>query len=126
MGGIPEDADVWRILYATTNHDGSPAVASCSVVVPKVRSSKPLPVISIAHGTKGIIPRFAPTLSPLPLSDGPAAALRALVSDGWAGVTGDYVELGAKGPRPYLVGQAEGRNVLDAYRAAKSREGFTL
>ena len=125
-GGIPEDANAWRILYTTTNHDGSPAVASGSVVVPKVRGNEPLPVISIAHGTKGIIPRCAPTLSQLPLSDGPAAALSELVSQGWAGVTSDYVGLGTEGPHPYLVGQAEGRNVLDAYRAASALEEITL
>lgn len=124
--GIPEDADAWRILYTTTNSDGSPAVASGSVVVPKVHGTDPLPVISIAHGTKGIIPRCAPTLSPRPLADGPAAALRTLVSEGWAGVTSDYVGLGTEGPHPYLVGQAEGRNVLDAYRAATELEGFAL
>lgn len=124
--GIAQDADAWRILYTTTHPDGSPAVASGSVVVPKTHGNDPLPVISIAHGTKGIIPRCAPTLSPLPLADGPAAALRALVSEGWAGVTSDYVGLGTEGPHPYLVGQAEGRNVLDAYRAATELEGFTL
>ncbi|PQZ89548.1 lipase [Arthrobacter sp. MYb227] len=124
--GIPQDADAWRILYTTTHPDGSPAVASGSVVVPKTHGNDPLPVISIAHGTKGIIPRCAPTLSARPLADGPAAALRVLVSEGWAGVTSDYVGLGTEGPHPYLVGQAEGRNVLDAYRAATELEGFTL
>lgn len=124
--GISQDAEAWRILYTTTNADDSPAVASGSVVVPKVRGTDPLPVISIAHGTKGIIPRCAPTLSPRPLADGPAAALRGLVSEGWAGVTSDYVGLGTEGPHPYLVGEAEGRNVLDAYRAATELEGFIL
>lgn len=124
--GIPADANAWRILYTTTNPEGSPAVASGSVVVPKMHGTDPLPVVSIAHGTKGIIPRCAPTLSPHPLADGPSAALRELVSQGWAGVTSDYVGLGTAGPHPYLVGQAEGRNVLDAYRAATELEGFTL
>ncbi|MGB9035437.1 hypothetical protein BLJ79_10460 [Arthrobacter sp. UCD-GKA] len=126
LRGIPEDADAWRILYTTTDPDGSPAVASGSVVVPKDRGATALPVISMAHGTKGIIPRCAPSLSASPYSDGPAAALRELVSRGWAGVMSDYVGLGTAGPHPYLVGQAEGRNVLDAYRAAGQLREFTL
>ena len=124
--GIPTDAEAWRILYTTTNPDGSPAVASGSVVVPKRHGNQPLPVISMAHGTKGIIPRCAPTLSAQPYADGPSAAMTQLVSQGWAGVMSDYVGLGTTGPHPYLVGQAEGRNVLDAYRAAGQLEGFTL
>lgn len=125
--GIPENANAWRILYTTTNPDDSPAVASGTVVAPRHHDSAALPVVSIAHGTKGITPRCAPSLSATPLSDGPAAALRELVSAGWVGVTSDYVGLGTAGPHPYLVGEAEGRNVLDAYRAAHQlREGFTL
>jgi hypothetical protein len=31
--GVPADAQGWRILYATTRHDGTPAVASAIVVV---------------------------------------------------------------------------------------------
>ncbi|NKG21169.1 lipase family protein [Paeniglutamicibacter terrestris] len=127
MDGIPENANAWRILYTTTNPDDSPAVASGTVVAPRHHGSAALPVVSIAHGTKGITPRCAPSLSATPLSDGPAAALRELVSAGWVGVTSDYVGLGTAGPHPYLIGAAEGRNVLDAYRAAHQlREGFTL
>lgn len=117
--GIPDGAIAWRILYTTTNPDGSPAVASGSVVIPAEAGGEPLPVVSVAHGTKGIVPRCAPSLSATPFSDGPAAALEALVAEGWAGVMTDYVGLGTQGPHPYLVGQAEGRNVLDAYRAAR-------
>lgn len=124
--GIPENASAWRFLYTTTNPDGTPAVASGSVVVPENHGEKPLPVVSMAHGTKGIIPRCAPSLAALPYSDGPAAALRELVSQGWAGVMTDYVGLGTEGPHPYLVGQAEARNVLDAFRAAQQLEEFTL
>lgn len=124
--GVPANAEAWRILYTTTNPDGSPAVASGSVVVPRDRGEAPLPVVSMAHGTKGIVPRCAPSLSPQPFEDGPAAALRELVSQDWAGVMTDYVGLGTAGPHPYLVGEAEGRNVLDAHRAARRLEGIAL
>lgn len=94
--------------------------------IPENPRGTPLPVVSLAHGTKGIIPRCAPSLSALPYADGPAAALRELVSQGRAGVMTDYVGLGTAGPHPYLVGQAEARNVLDAFRAAQQLEEFTL
>ena len=124
--GVPGNANAWRTLYTTTHPDGSPAVASGSVVVPADRGPGELPVVSIAHGTKGIVPGCAPSLSVAPFSDGPAAALRELVGQGWAGVMTDYVGLGTAGPHPYLVGQAEGRNVLDAFRAARQLEGVAL
>ncbi|MFD1916189.1 lipase family protein [Paeniglutamicibacter kerguelensis] len=124
--GVPENAAAWRILYTTTHPDGSPAVASGSVVVPANHGTEALPVVSMAHGTKGIVPGCAPSLSSVPYSDGPAAALRELIGQGWAGVMTDYVGLGTKGPHPYLVGQAEARNVLDAFRAASQLEEFSL
>ncbi|MFF5792986.1 lipase family protein [Paeniglutamicibacter sp. NPDC012692] len=124
--GVPENASAWRILYTTTHPDGSPAVASGSVVVPADRGPGALPVVSMAHGTKGIIPGCAPSLSSVPYSDGPAAALRELIGQGWAGVMTDYVGLGTEGPHPYLVGPAEARNVLDAFRAARQLGEFTL
>ena len=37
---------------------------------------------------------------------------------GWAMVAADYIGLGTAGPHPYLIGQGEGRSVLDAVRAA--------
>lgn len=125
--GVPDGADGWRILYTTTHPDDSITVASGTVVAPKDRSSGPLPLLSIAHGTTGIVPRCAPSLSASPFSDGAATALEQMVTEhGWAGVTSDYVGLGTAGPHPYLVGEAEARNVLDASRAARELDGLDL
>src|SRR5690606_16229927 len=69
----------------------------------------------------------APSLSATPFADGAGTALEEMVTDhGWAGVTSDYVGLGTSGMHPYLVGQAEARNVLDASRAARQLDGLTL
>lgn len=125
--GVPDGADGWRILYTTTHPDDSITVASGTVVAPKDRSSGPLPLLSIAHGTTGIVPRCAPSLSAHPFSDGAATALEQMVTEhGWAGVTSDYVGLGTAGPHPYLVGEAEARNVLDASRAVRELDGLEL
>lgn len=125
--GVPAGADGWRILYTTTQPDNSVTVASGTVIAPSDRGTEALPLLSIAHGTTGIVPRCAPSLSATPFSDGAAAALEQMVTEhGWAGVTSDYVGLGTEGPHPYLVGQAEARNVLDASRAAMELESLEL
>ncbi|UVE95835.1 lipase family protein [Dietzia sp. B32] len=125
--GVPAGADAWRILYTTTRPDDTVTVASGTVLAPADRGADELPLLSVAHGTTGIVPRCAPSLSATPFADGAGTALEEMVTDhGWAGVTSDYVGLGTSGMHPYLVGQAEARNVLDASRAARQLDGLTL
>lgn len=127
LTGTPVGAEGWRILYTTTNPDGSAAVSSGTVVAPRQRSDRVTPVLSVSHGTTGVADKCAPSLSETPLADGAAAALETLVTEhGWAAVTSDYVGLGTAGTHPYLVGEAEARNVLDATRAARQIEKLTL
>lgn len=125
--GVPAGADAWRILYTTTRPDDTITAASGTVLVPSTRGAGELPLISVAHGTTGIVPRCAPSLSPTPFADGAGTALADMVHDhGWAAVTSDYVGLGTPEMHPYLVGQAEARNVLDASRAAQHLDGVNL
>ncbi|MFC5338745.1 lipase family protein [Leucobacter denitrificans] len=125
--GVPAEAEGYRILYTTTHADGSPAISSGTVLLPARRGTDPLPLISVAHGTTGVDPKCAPSLSATPFSDGAAAALEQMVVEhGWAAVTSDYIGLGTEGPHPYLVGDAEARNVLDATRAAHELADVTL
>jgi hypothetical protein len=116
--GLPAGGQAWRVLYTTTNGDGSPAVASGTVLAPAVLPDGPLPVVAVAHGTTGVVPGCAPSLLPDPFGNGAGEALEQLVQLGWVGVTSDYVGLGTAGPHPYLVGPSEARNVLDSLRAA--------
>lgn len=117
----------WRILYTTTTPDDSPSVASGTVIAPRDRGKKPLPLLSVAHGTTGVTPRCAPSLSRTPFADGAETALFEMVTKhGWAAVVSDYAGLGTAGPHPYLVGEAEARNVLDASRAARQLDDLTL
>ncbi|WP_238529260.1 lipase family protein [Dietzia alimentaria] len=125
--GVPDGAEAWRILYTTTRPDGTITAASGTVLVPASRGADELPLISVAHGTTGIVPRCAPSLSPTPFADGAGTALAEMVTDhGWAAVTSDYVGLGTSEMHPYLVGQAEARNVLDASRAAQQLNSVSL
>ncbi|WP_315097078.1 lipase family protein [uncultured Cellulomonas sp.] len=114
---IPAGATAWRILYTTTRDEDRPAIASGLVVAPA--SSVPVPVVAWAHGTTGVASGCAPSV----LTDGLAAGAMYVQDDvlaqGWAMVATDYTGLGTHGPHPYLVGQGEGRSVLDAVRAAR-------
>ncbi|MEH6818787.1 MAG: lipase family protein [Dietzia psychralcaliphila] len=125
--GVPAGADAWRILYTTTTPDGTVIAVSGTAIAPSDRGTDVLPLLSVAHGTTGIVPRCAPSMSPTPFADGAGTALTQMVTDhGWAGVISDYVGLGTSGMHPYLVGQVEARNVLDASRAAQQLDGLTL
>ena len=118
--GVPGGAQAWKILFTTTHPDGSPAVSSGTLLVPEQRGTEPLPLLSVAHGTTGVAPKCAPSLSATPFADGAGTALEEMVTKhGWAAVTADYIGLGTTGPHPYLIGDAEARNVLDATRAAQ-------
>lgn len=125
--GVPHGAEAWKILYTTTHPDGSPAISSGVVIAPQDRTDDPLPLLTIAHGTTGVVAKCAPSLSPTPFADGAGTALAEMVTEhGWAGVISDYIGLGTEGTHPYLVGDAEARNVLDASRAAMQLDDLTL
>jgi uncharacterized membrane protein HdeD (DUF308 family)/alpha-beta hydrolase superfamily lysophospholipase len=123
---IPDGAQAWRILYTTTRDDGVPAVASGLVVVPVGAGDGPLPVVTWAHGTTGATPQCAPSLLEDPFEAGAMFVLDEVIANGWAFVATDYVGLGTEGPHPYLVGQPEGRSVLDSVRAARQMEELGL
>jgi alpha-beta hydrolase superfamily lysophospholipase len=117
--GIPADARAWRILYTTTRDAGVPAVATAIVLEAKDVPAGPRPVIAWAHGTTGIAEGCAPSLAKDPLGSGAMPALPQVIAKGWILVATDYTGLGTMGPTPYLIGQGEGRSVLDAVRAAQ-------
>lgn len=116
---VPDNAMAWRILYTTTLDDNTPAVASAVVLTSKEPFDGPRPVITWAHGTTGYAPVCAPSNLSEPFSSGALPALDDIVAKGWVLVATDYAGLGTRGPQPYLIGQGEGRSVLDAVRAAK-------
>lgn len=125
--GVPSGAEAWKILYTTTNFDGTPAISSGVVIAPEKRGSDPLPLITVAHGTTGVATGCAPSLSQTPFVDGAGTALEELVVDhGWAAVISDYIGLGTRGTHPYLIGDAEARNVLDASLAAQELSELSL
>lgn len=123
---IPAGARAWRILYTTTRDDRTPALASAIVVAAAAPPAGPRPVIAWAHGTTGADRSCAPSLLKDPFTAGATPALDQIIANGWVLVATDYVGLGTAGPHPYLIGQGEGRSVLDAVRAARQLAGLTL
>lgn len=119
---IPDGAQAWRILYTTTEDDDTPAVASGLVIVPDERDPDGAPVVAWAHGTTGASPGCAPSVLPGGLAAGAMFVQDQVLAQGWAIVATDYVGLGTQGPHLYLVGEAAGRAVLDAIRAAHALE----
>ena len=109
----------WRVLYHSTDLNGSDILVSGVVVAPDT----PAPdggrtVVGWAHPTTGAAPRCAPSVGvdPFDLIEG----LRGLIAAGYVVAATDYPGMGAKGPDSYLVGVSEGNSVLDAARAARA------
>lgn len=126
---IPADAMVWRILYTTTRDEGVPGVASGLVVAPAAATGAggtPSRVVAWAHGTTGFARGCAPSVLPEGLAAGAMKVQDKVLDEGWTMVATDYIGLGTGGPHPYLVGQGEGRSVLDAVRAAHQLDGVAL
>lgn len=124
--GVPAQAEAWRILYTTTTDDGTPAVASGLVVVPRARTGEPLPVISWAHGTTGFATHCAPSVVNEPFESGAMMVLDQVLDAGWALVATDYAGLGTDGVQPYVIGAGQAHSVLDATRAAQQMTDLAL
>ncbi len=115
--GIP-GAQAWRILYVSTGLDGLPIEVSGLVIAPKLPPpAAGRPVVAWAHPTTGVAENCAPSLLKEALDTIPH--LPALMALDDVVVATDYPGLGTPGPHPYLVGESEGRAVLDSVRAAR-------
>ncbi|QEO09924.1 lipase family protein [Protaetiibacter larvae] len=122
---VPSNALGWRILYTTTRGDGSAAVASGIVVVPRDGDGA-WPVIDWTHGTTGFAENCAPSLAEHPFESGALFVLDQVIDNGWALVASDYIGLGTRGPHPYLIGPDTGHAALDAARAARQLSAARL
>lgn len=117
--GAPLAARGWRVMYRSTDLNGSPVVSTGVLVVPL---TPPPPggrtIVSWAHPTTGSARACAPSygFDPYTMIEG----LRGLLDRGFAVVATDYAGMGTAGPDSYLVGATEGNNVLDAARAARA------
>ena len=117
VSGVDVDATVLRVLYHSESLAGDDIAVSGLIVVPNT----PAPeggrtLLSWAHGTTGIADQCAPSKDPAGAAVGLATPF---LERGMAVVATDYEGLGTPERHPYIVGESEGRGVLDIARAAQ-------
>jgi pimeloyl-ACP methyl ester carboxylesterase len=121
---LPPGMQGWRILYATTVDDNTPATAVATVFAPTPLPAGPRPVIMWEHGTTGVLQKCMPSLVTTPTEGIPARDR--IVAAGWVVVATDYSFAEKGGPLPYLIGEGEARAGLDSVRAARRMPQLTL
>jgi pimeloyl-ACP methyl ester carboxylesterase len=121
----PDGYTSWQILYVSETVSGAP-VAVSGLVARKDGlggAGVHVPVIAWAHGTTGLGDQCAPSHQFVGGFASEVAIIAIAGSMGAIFVGTDYEGLGTPGEHPYLLGQSEGRNVLDAVRAARQLDG---
>jgi pimeloyl-ACP methyl ester carboxylesterase len=112
----PPGATVFRLLYRSTDDQGRPVAVSAIAIRPEGQApAGGRDVVAWAHATSGVVRPCAPSL--LDQGYGEIPGLADLLSHGYAVVATDYPGLGTAGTHPYLIGESEGRAVLDSVRA---------
>ena len=118
-----DGAEAWQVLHWSRTAEDQPVAVSATVVAPSASTSTPRPVLAWAHGTTGMGDQCSISAG---VADGSAPDLTIVkdaLAQGLTVVLPDYQGLGTPGDHAYLVGQAEGRNVLDGIRAATHLDG---
>jgi pimeloyl-ACP methyl ester carboxylesterase len=121
---LPAGMRGWRILYATTVNDSTPATAVATVFAPTDPPAGPRPVIAWEHATTGLLQKCMPSLLSAPSAGIPGRDR--IVKAGWVVVETDYSFAEKGGPHPYLIGEGEARAALDAVRAARQMSELML
>jgi alpha-beta hydrolase superfamily lysophospholipase len=132
LPGAPAGSQAWRILYLSEGITGERIAVSGIVVAPlpddatsdatggqTATTTIPAdrPIVSWAHPTTGVVDDCAPSTMSTVFELIPG--LDAFLAAGYVVAATDYEGLGTPGVHPYLVGESEGRSVLDAARAAR-------
>ncbi|SEE34024.1 Prolyl oligopeptidase family protein [Gordonia malaquae] len=115
---LPAAGQAYRVLYASTDVHGKPAVSTGAIFLPK----RPAPkggykVLAWAHGTVGLGDNCAPSAQPR--SERDVAYLGHWLNQGYAVVATDYVGLGTPGLMSYLSGAVQASSTVDSVIAAQ-------
>jgi len=121
---LPAGVRGWRILYATTVDDSTPATAVATVFAPTDPPAGPRPVIAWEHATTGLLQKCMPSLLSTPSKGIPERDR--IVMAGWVVIATDYSFAEKGGPHPYLIGEGEARATLDSVRAARQMSELML
>jgi acetyl esterase/lipase len=122
LAGAPDGAVAYKIFYQSTGVGGEPITVSGMVIAPPGPAPDGgRPVVAWAHPTTGVVERCAPSLARKRFQM--IAGLRLMLARGYVVAATDYPGLGTPEVHPYLVGESEGRAVLDSVRAARQTPG---
>ena len=128
----PAGIKAWRILYHSRTIDDADIAVSGMIAAPDAAvPAGGFPLLTVGHGTTGIARACAPSITPLTSGgniDIPDffGVISPFVQAGFVVAATDYQGTGAPGMPSYLVGTVEGRNVLDAARAARALPEVSL
>jgi hypothetical protein len=112
------NATIWQMLYHSRDRTGHDIAVSGFAVVPKRHApAGGRDVFAWAHDLVGLGDKCAPSKT---IRDNVPPYGRPQIQRGAVLVATDYAGLGTPGDNPYLVGEAEGHDVLDSVRAAAS------
>lgn len=120
-GGAAPGVVAARLLYVTTSEQGALALASATIFVPADRVTEQLPLVVWMHNSSGLAPSCAPSVQGI--TGNGMDFIDKVVTAGFALLAPDLPGLGVEGQPSYLIGQPEGRAVLDALRAARQLNG---
>ena len=137
---LDEASATYRVIYESTSGmdcwRGEPIGVSGMIAFPK-STERPWRVVSWAHGTVGSADQGAPSLDeyvgvdPAPtglgllrkINKAPHELLNAFLRAGWVVAMTDYEGLGTYGIHPFLLGDSEGRGILDIVPAVRHLAG---
>ncbi|MFI6578417.1 lipase family protein [Nocardiopsis sp. NPDC050513] len=118
VGRFP--ADVWRVMYLSTDALGEPMAVTATVMAPTApwEGGGERPLVAYAIGTHGIGDHCAPSNGLEQGLEYEASLMERYVDDGYALVVTDYEGFGTPGDHTFMVGRSQGPAVLDSLRAA--------
>ncbi len=118
--GVAAPAQVWNVLYKSTNANQQQIAVSGTLLVPTSAwtGSGPRPLVAYATGTQGWGDQCAPSAEMAAGDYDEDFAVQNLLDQGWAVAVTDYPGLGTPGNELYAVNLAEGYAVLDVLKAA--------
>jgi pimeloyl-ACP methyl ester carboxylesterase len=113
---------LYRVMYHSRSVSGQDVAVTGSIAVPP--GPAPIggrPIVTIGHPTVGSADECAPSRDPSTSS----GLINQFLAAGWIVATTDYEGLGTPGVPPYLVGESEGRSMIDIVRATRHIPAFS-
>ncbi|HVK24182.1 MAG TPA: lipase family protein [Actinokineospora sp.] len=111
-------ATAYHVLYRSKNATGADIAVSSTVFVPLVPTLGTRPIVALAPGTQGIGDKCAPSKAFASGTEYDQLYVSELLNKGWAVAVTDYEGLSTPEDHTYVIGQSEGRAMLDSVRAA--------